>query len=142
MKLLQTITLSTFQKQVIALIVAARTPKVAAVDIAANHNLQTARDILAKLGVITFTDADAHLTDKGTQLAVEEDIADESGQLTDAGQALVGNNTPPAPAMPGMDDMGMGSPEDDALDIPPPPPAATGGQRVEAYTLLQSLMVL
>jgi len=144
MKLLQTLTLSAFQKQVIAKIVAAPTPKKAATDIAANHNLQTARNLLANLGIITFTENEAHLTELGTNLAVEEDIAYESGQLTDAGQALVGGAAgtiyqPTDPSM-GMDDMSLENPEDDALDVPPPPPTATGGARNESLTLLQQVL--
>lgn len=141
MKLLRSITLSTFQKQVIAMIVAARTPKVAAADIASNHNLQTARNLLAELGIITFTETEAHLTEQGTQLAVEEDIADESGQLTDAGQKLIGSPSPQPNTELGMNDMDTGNSEEDALDIPPPPPTATGGQKVESYTsLLQQIL--
>ena len=145
MKLLQTIRPTTFQQQVIASIIAAETPKMAATQIAANQNLQTARDLLAKLGIITYTEIDARLTERGTQLAVEENIADESGELTDHGQSLISGQQ--QQQQPPNDDMGMDveAPDEAALDVPPPPPPTgpngLAGTPVESMTLLQQMLL-
>lgn len=90
MSILNTLRPTTFQRQVLAHIAAASSPKVAAENISKNRNLVTARDILAKLGLITFSDRAATITDTGLRLAVEENITDEAGELTDVGQQLIG----------------------------------------------------
>ena len=77
------------QKRVLAKIIAAPNPKVAGEEISGNENIIAARNILMKLGVITFSAGAAELTDKGEQIAQDENIADASGQLTDVGNALV-----------------------------------------------------
>lgn len=92
MRLLNTIHPSETQKQVIALILAAANPTIAGDDISKTPNLVAARNMLAKLGVINFDMGNAELTDDGAALAVEQNIADESGQLTADGTALIGKN--------------------------------------------------
>lgn len=87
MKMLNTVRLSDNQKRVIAKIIAAPTPKVAAEEISNGVNLKQARDALVDLGLITQSLSDqAELTDKGRQLAQEENIADANGELTPDGQ--------------------------------------------------------
>ena len=88
MRILDTFTPTQTQKQIIAYIAGAATPTVAGDAISKGPNLVTARDILTRLGFITFIGGEATLTDQGIQLAVAENITDESGGLTPAGQAL------------------------------------------------------
>ena len=74
---------------VIAKIVASQdVPARAAAEISANTNMIAARNLLMKLNVITYTDNSASLTDIGQQLARDQNIVDEGGQLTDEGNKL------------------------------------------------------
>lgn len=87
MKMLNSVRLSDNQKRVIAKIIAAPTPKVAAEEISNGVNLKQARDALVDLQLVKQSLNDhAGLTDKGRQLAQEENLADESGQLTPDGE--------------------------------------------------------
>lgn len=109
------------QKRVLAKIIAAPTPTVAAEEISNNANMVAARNMLMKLGVITFGAGEASLTDKGEQIAREENIADESGQLTDVGQQLA-----------------YGEQKQGGETEPPPPPG--GGLSLESFALLKELL--
>lgn len=71
------------QKQVIRNILSAPTPMIAASNISNSMQLRTARDMLAKLGFIEFTDSSAELTDLGSQLAADENIIDGEGNIVD-----------------------------------------------------------
>jgi hypothetical protein len=113
MKMLDTVRLTDTQKTVICKIIAAPTPKVAAEDITGSANLAKAKDILMDLGLIKVSLEDhAELTDTGRQLAQEENLADQSGNLTPDGEKYAyadstDNNgqspeTPPAAADDGM----------------------------------------
>lgn len=121
------------QKQVLATILSAQTPAVAAQTIASTSNAKAARNILAQLGLISFTDGSAALTDKGMAVAYDSGIADEGGQLTDAGRQLVGGDNGG-----GLNSMGMpeeepplgGVPADDPLAAPP----------MESFSFLRELM--
>lgn len=88
MRLLSAIHPSTNQCRVLARIVAAPTASVAAAEISKNANLVAARNMLMNLGVIQFADGEAVLTDRGTQIASDENIIDQMGQLTDKGKRL------------------------------------------------------
>lgn len=88
MKLLSTVRLTDNQKRVIAKIASAPTPTVAAEKISADANLIGARNELMRLGLITYTDQEATLTDKGTHIGTQENVIDDSGQLTDLGNKL------------------------------------------------------
>jgi len=78
------------QKKVIARIVVAATPKVAAEDISKDPNIVAARDMLIKLGVITFSEGTlAALTASGKKLATDSNIIDAAGVLTDEGNKLL-----------------------------------------------------
>lgn len=119
------------QKRVLAKIAAAPTPTVAAEEISKNANLVAARNMLMKLGVITFADNEAALTDKGQQIAQEENVVDEGGQLTELGQKLA--YTDP-----------MGKPDADNAGGPPqqqqPAPPPGGGLSLESFALLKELL--
>lgn len=135
MRLLNTLRPTTFQKQVLAHITGAPTPKLAAANIATNRNLMAARDMLAKLGIITYSDAGAALTDKGITLATEENITDETGQLTDEGSKLI---APPGQEQPGQEQQ----PPADPTNIEPGPDATGVGGDVslESFSLLKELL--
>lgn len=91
-KLVDTIQLTTNQKAVIAKIVAAATPKVAAEDVSHNPNIVEARKMLEKHGFITFREGVlAALTASGKKIAIDSDIIDATGGLTVEGNKLVGN---------------------------------------------------
>ncbi len=74
------------QKAVLAKIIAAPTPQLAAADISDTPNLSAARDMLDKMGMITLDSEGAHLTDEGNQMMVDQNLATPDGQLTDDGQ--------------------------------------------------------
>ena len=88
MKVLPTVTLTSNQKRVLAKIFASPTPKVAGEEIAGDENLAAARDQLGKLGAIEFISGEASVTEKGEQLAKDENIVDDAGQLTPDGEQL------------------------------------------------------
>jgi len=128
---------TTTQKQVIATILSAPTPTVAAGTIASKPNMKMARDLLGQLGLITFTDKGADLTDKGLALARDEGIADEGGQLTDMGQQLVGNQ-------PAAQSNNMGMPEEEppigGVEAGGPDDALGGTPSLESFSFLRELM--
>lgn len=123
------------QKVVLASILSAQTPKLAAEQISAKPNLKTARDMLGRLGLITFTDSQASLTDMGMALARDEGISDEGGQLTDVGQQLVGGN-----AQPPVNNMGMPEEEPPLGGLPPADDLGGGMPPMESFNLLRELM--
>lgn len=129
MRLLSTLRPTQNQLTVLAKIIASQdVPARAAAEISSNTNFIAARNILMKLGLITYTDAAAALTDKGTQVAQEQNIIDENGQLTDEGNALASAEANGKPSkeqpQPGMDQSMGGTPPDMGLggDIGAPPP--------------------
>ncbi len=88
MRILDTFRPTKTQKQVIAKIAGAATPTVANDAVSMGTNTVAARDALIKLGLIAVNGGEVSLTDAGTQLAVAENITDETGGLTPEGQAL------------------------------------------------------
>jgi len=99
-KFINSLALTLNQKTVMAKITAAPTEKVAAEDISHGTNLVSARDMLVRMGMIEFKEAQsASLTDKGRKLAQDENIVDDSGSLTADGQKLVGGDGPATPPM-------------------------------------------
>lgn len=88
MRILDTFRPTKTQKQVIAKIAGAATPTVANDAVSMGTNTVSARDTLIKLGLIAVTGGEVSLTDAGMQLAVAENITDETGGLTPEGQSL------------------------------------------------------
>lgn len=88
MRILDTFRPTKTQKQVIAKIAGAATPTVANDAVSMGTNTVAARDALIKLGLIAVNGGEVSLTDTGMQLAVAENITDESGGLTPEGQTL------------------------------------------------------
>lgn len=76
------------QKKVLAKIIAAPTPEVAASEISQGRALVTARDMLAKLGLITIEDNKASVTDLGEEIMRNQNIIDDARQLTPDGEKL------------------------------------------------------
>lgn len=88
---------TTTQMQVLAAIIGSPTPVVAYETISTGQHMIAARDILMRLRLIDLADGEAALTDAGAKVAVDENIMDESGQLTQFGQQLMrplSGNTP------------------------------------------------
>lgn len=120
MHLLSTIKPTQNQLRVMAkIIVAQDQPVKAASEISDDVSLVAARNLLAKLGLITFSDRDAKLTEKGQQVAHEQGIADESGQITDTGSKLAATNTD------GKNDETMPA-SDAGTELPSTPPEPMG----------------
>lgn len=77
------------QKGVLAVIANSPTPEMAYETINGTPALVTARNLLEQLGLIRVGGNKAVLTQTGQQAVVANNIADETGQLTDEGAALI-----------------------------------------------------
>lgn len=126
MRLLSAVHPTTSQKRVLAKIAAAPTPTVAGEEISKDANLVAARNMLMKLGVISFADGEAILTDRGTQIAADENIVGQDGQLTPAGEKLAFTNT-------------AGQPDADHAGQPSQQPV-DDGMSLESFSLLKQLL--
>jgi hypothetical protein len=133
MKVLPSVSLTSNQKRVLAKIAASPTPKVAGGELTGDQNLATALDQLANLGAVEHFSGEVTMTDKGQQLAREENIVDDSGQLTPDGEQLAYTTStgqedkdvtkaPPTTPPPGTPQAGLGG-----LGGPPPAPAGQPG---------------
>ena len=128
-QLLRSLRLTTNMQKVMAKILAAPTPAAAAAEISKGQNLVAARDILMKIGLITYKEQpdEATVTDQGQQVLRDENITDESGQLTDQGQQLAYDGAAPGTIdtnAPGPTDLGNlgGEPAPGAAGAPPAGP--------------------
>ena len=83
---LTNIRLSDTQKVALTKIVAAPTEEVAYEELNNGRNIVAARDQLEKLGLISVAEGSAILTDEGKQVMKDENLMDETEQLTDVGQ--------------------------------------------------------
>lgn len=88
MRILSAVHPTTNQKRVIAKVIAAPTPSVAAEEISKNANMVAARNMLMKLGALSLVNGEATLTQAGMQIATDENIADQGGGLTPTGEQL------------------------------------------------------
>lgn len=128
MRIMSAIHPSQNQKAVLAKIAAAPTPKVAGEQISRGENLVSARNMLMKLGMVTFANGEAQLTQQGQKIAQEENIVDQSGQLTELGQKLAfGDQPQPQQAAP-----------QPPMDAAAPP--AQGEPTLEQFSLLKQLL--
>ena len=97
------------QKSVLAKIVAAATPQLAAADISENPNLSAARDMLVRMQLINLDNEGAHVTDAGNEVMVNQNLATPDGQLTDDGQIAAYGEEEAAGAAPDQaDDLELG----------------------------------
>lgn len=85
----QSVMLTVTQKAILAVIYNAPTPEVAFASTNGTSALVTARNLLERLGLIQVAGNKAGLTDSGKQAVAANNIADETGQLTDDGAALI-----------------------------------------------------
>lgn len=130
MRLLSAVHPTMNQKRVLAKIIAAPTATVASEELSKDPNLVAARNMLMRLGVISLVNNEATLTDKGQQIATEENICDQSGQLTHVGQQLAYTNS-------------RNQPDGDQAAAPqqqPRAPAAGGMPSLESHSLLKHLL--
>jgi len=97
MRILTTVHLSDIQKEVLAKVKAAPNSHMAygtlqQTEDNMDSNFASARDVLAKLGVLLVGDGTIEVTEKGDQLATKENITDEMGELTELGDQLANTN--------------------------------------------------
>ena len=85
MRRLTTIHLTDNQKQVLAQITAAATPTLAHERASAGRNIIGARDILVDLKLIELTTNSALVTDIGKKVMQDENLIDDTGELTNDG---------------------------------------------------------
>jgi len=78
--------LTSIQKTVLAKIASSPTEKIAGDSISQGEQLTTARDILVKLGMISFSNGFAALTTSGEEYMKSSNLMDEEGKLTDDGE--------------------------------------------------------
>ena len=81
-----TIQLSGAQKYVLAKLIAVETPLNAYEAVSRGQNVVAARDMLTKLGLMTFSENDAQITEQGREAMRKENLLDEMGELTEEGQ--------------------------------------------------------
>lgn len=69
---------------------AAPTPQVAATEISRGQNLLAARDMLVRLGLLSVGDNEAFVTPQGEEIMRNQNLIDETGELTPEGQKYAG----------------------------------------------------
>lgn len=95
-RILSTVHLSDFQAKVLAIIKAAPTPQTAFNELSKQppeqqNNINGAKEVLEKLGLITASENGVEITEKGTQVMHDEYLIDEMGELTDKARELLDN---------------------------------------------------
>ena len=88
-KVLTNVHLSDSQKMVMTKIKVAANPNVAGEQARNNTNMATAQKTLIKLGLVMADESGATLTDKGIKTLTDENLLDDSGELTPEGQKYV-----------------------------------------------------
>lgn len=104
-RVLTTLHLSDVQKEVLAKVKAAPTPHVAWSDVIAadrywDGNFASARDTLGNLGLLEVGDGELELTDKGTEVMKDENLVDETGELSQQGKELASIDREAKPEQP------------------------------------------
>ena len=139
MKMLNSVRLSDNQKRVIAKVVAAPTPKVAAEEVSNGSNLTQARDTLIDLQLLQQS-LDDHVTlrDKGSQVARDENLIDDAGQLTPDGEKYAYTDQF------GGDDADQASQQDGELPPPEglPPSQDTTSALMASYAMPSKMPLL
>lgn len=111
-KRIQNVKLTDTQKKVLGKLKVAKTDRLGFDDISQGRQIIAARDLLKKLGLITFDEAKATagITDDGEQVMKDTGLTDNSGQLTDEGNKFAYDDEDedgdgkPDNKKPGMDD--------------------------------------
>lgn len=97
-RVLANIHLTQHQKKVLALVLASSGGTVPDEEISNNRNMTKARQILTKLGLLVIDEKNKYtITDKGQEVAKDENIVDDTGQLTDKGNELAFDKDEKAP---------------------------------------------
>ena len=124
-RVLTTLHLSDIQKEVLCKVKASANPQLAWEEISGaadtvDDNFATSRDLLGNLGLLTVGDGTLEVAEQGEQVMKDENLTDESGELTEEGRALADiprgegekqeQAAAQAPAPGGEEDMGMGMP--------------------------------
>lgn len=144
MRILSTIQPTKNQLKVLAIIAANQEkPNIAVQQLSHDQNLIAARNLLMQWNAIEFGQNKASLTDTGTKIATDNNIIDDSGQLTDMGQKLLpqdvdqpqgaDNNTPVDLGAPPTDEMGD---EMGLGGLPPEQPPMEGFSKLFKSALL------
>lgn len=90
MRILSTVRLTDNQAKVLAILAANKDkPRQAASELTGTQNLIGARNVLMDLGAIVYADDHASLTDKGSMLALDNNIVDDADNLTDFGKSIL-----------------------------------------------------
>lgn len=76
------------QRAVLAKVAIAETPQLAYDQIARGIKLNSATEVLARMGFISIMDGEASLTDNGQELALAQALVDESGQPTEQAREI------------------------------------------------------
>lgn len=147
-RILTTVRLTEHQKTIMAMIFASPEGNLPDEDISKGPNLKQARDLLVKLGMITNDGENKYsVTDKGQKIAKDENIVDDTGQLTELGQGLAypdeENKAPEKPG--GMDSGPSDFPAPDAFaqtstEIAEPPAFGPSESVKQKGTLLQEML--
>jgi len=135
-RVLPTIHLSDMQSVVLAKIVAAATPQLGYEAINNSRNLVGARDELKRLGLIGVTGGTVTVTDLGKQIMQAENLASETGELTDRGNKFAEVQNPND-----LKDIdkpeGAQEPQPTSGTVPPTEPEPTSVP--ESFSLIRSL---
>lgn len=149
-KTLLTVRLTDNQKRVIARVLAAQTPAMAGEQISNDANMVAARNLLMKLGLLSYIQGCAEVTEKGKAIAAQLGVCDESGALSEVGQKLAqtqpngqpvkdGQDQAQAGGDAGMGDMGgMGA--DPGMNDPSTQPPQGQQPPMESFSLLKELL--
>ncbi len=84
-EILSNIRLSHTQKFVLTKLISSQTPLTAYETISQGANTVAAREQLTKLGLMTFSDGSAAISDDGIELLKQEALVDDMGKLTELG---------------------------------------------------------
>lgn len=118
-----TIQLSSAEKYVLTKLIAVETPLNAYEEVSRGNNVVAARDKLTKLGLMTFAENDAQITENGQEALRKEGLVDEMGSLSEEGQLWGFAESPEAAAQ--ADHANKGKPE--APETPSPVQDPMGG---------------
>lgn len=141
-RILTTIHLSDLQKEVLSKVMAAPNAHVAWSELldsaeSIDDNIAAARDVLGNLGLLKVGDGVLEVTDKGIEVMTDENLIDETGQLTELGRQLAQIDRD-QPQQPGTQ---YSTPPGDTADVPPPPGGneELGGLPMESLSLLRTI---
>jgi len=139
--IITTVHLTDIQKEVLCKISASPTPQVAyetlsQVPSSVSDNYATARDTLEHIGLISVLEGTVEVTDKGREVMRDENLIDDTDELTELGQQLADANTEKAKEQPPQQ---SASPEGMAPGGLPPMEDQMGGMGLESLQLMRAI---